>query len=70
MNLKACPFCGGQPMEVVKTEYGDCNLTYDHIIDYQTHGYTVECPSCTCDIEEDSEEDAIKTWNGRYNPVT
>jgi len=57
MNLKPCPFCGGQPMEVIEMEYDDSIPIY---------GYTIECPDCTCDIEEDSEEEAIEAWNRRY----
>ena len=55
-ELKTCPFCGGDAYGPIKKEYGDSNPIY---------GYVIECSDCTCDIEEDTAEDAIAVWNRR-----
>ena len=69
MELKPCPFCGGEAklqivpphkhtfLEKIGIDFPDCN------------GSTfVGCAFCTCIISADTTNEAIKAWNTRYEP--
>lgn len=54
----SCPFCGGRDIRA-------------HYRGHPTSGeWVIECHSCSCELTGfASEQDAWKTWNGRWNPT-
>lgn len=57
VELKPCPFCGGDA-----TLY---HYRHDRTA-YQTHKYTVECPTCGASVPfYNTEEKALEIWNRR-----
>ena len=52
-DLKPCPFCGGKAMSQ-RWYYGEDIL-----------GHIVSCEKCKIMITEDSEKEAVETWNRR-----
>jgi Lar family restriction alleviation protein len=60
MELKSCPFCGGEEIGVRKI-YEDWGLGKDLIRVY------VGCVSCGIGYEEEDEQEAINNWQRRYN---
>ena len=56
MQLKECPFCGGN------------NLTLENLVD--ENDYSVECEDCQLGQHAvHTKESAIKTWNTRAQPA-
>lgn len=61
-SIKSCPFCGARA-EVTSLEFGD----------YQTIYFRVQCSSNSyhsLDCWDDSEIEAIQTWNERPNKTS
>lgn len=63
MELKLCPFCGGQP---IKQKWEMALDERFHIPDNDGYWYSIFCNNC---FSESSvyltEEEAIKAWNKR-----
>lgn len=53
-NLKPCPFCGSDNIELTRNTYEGC-------VDYDA----VHCCICSGQTEGESKEEAIKLWNTR-----
>ena len=51
-NMKPCPFCGGEDIEVVTDMFGDDN-------------YIVTCKSCAAQVSDETMKQAIESWNNR-----
>ena len=58
MELKPCPFCGGDQIGVVETAYGN----------YMNIFYFAHCDNCGCRTKLFREgDDAEEAWNRRVN---
>lgn len=55
MEIKNCPFCGGDPIMWAAT---DCK-------DGFVHGTTINCQSCGISINDEYQDAAIAAWNTR-----
>lgn len=63
MELKPCPFCGGQP---VKQKWEMSLDERFHIPDNHGYWYSIFCNKCFSEGSECiTEEEAIKAWNRR-----
>lgn len=63
MELKPCPFCGGQP---VKQKWEMAVYERLHIPDNHGYWYSIFCDNCLSEGRECvTEEEAIKAWNRR-----
>ena len=62
IELKPCPFCGGQAeYEEVHTDNGAVEIYYK-----EYHGYIIECNCCNAYIVSTiGKEDVIQRWNRR-----
>lgn len=58
VDLKNCPFCGGEAEMVVYNNYNNYN-----------HDYAVHCTKCgaTVPIWRETEEEATRQWNKRFD---
>lgn len=63
-ELKPCPFCGGQ---AYTEQWSMAPFERKHILDVNDgYFYAVVCVDCDASTGSKlSEEDAIKSWNGR-----
>lgn len=57
MELKPCPFCGGEG-HIIKTDFGNCYAKYYHVV-------CLDCGMETKQYEHQEKEKAIKAWNRR-----
>ena len=58
-ELKPCPFCGGNDIDIDETDFGRADDPYCYI---------VSCKGCHANVYVDSDstmEDAVAAWNRR-----
>ena len=57
MNLKPCPFCGSQDIDVFETDSGIGGMHGEY------HVMCSDCYAATCDVK--TRREAAKLWNKR-----
>lgn len=61
IELKPCPFCGG---EAISYKIEPHSHTLVDMPDYAGSGFA-ECTACGCCLSDDNEEKAVEKWNRR-----
>lgn len=58
INLKPCPFCGGEAKVEENELFGGC--------------YEASCTNLKCDafVTDDSEREVVRKWNDRHDELT
>lgn len=65
MNLKPCPFCGGEALGIDHPPHKHVIATFmpDH-----PGSYSVECVKCSVGLIAPTQEQAVMEWNKRASP--